>query len=373
MKTKPAKLLLSGYWGFGNFGDEAILRVMVDEWRRRRPDDVLTVLSAVPAATIAEYGVKALPRAEWRTVTGAVRASDVVVSGGGGLLQTATSLRSLMYYVGIIREAQSANRAAAIFAQGVGPLDFLGKQIVRRACCDIELACVRDEGSATLLRSLLPRVNVRLAADPVLLAKPVPSVESEAMLAREGLRDLRGDLVAVVVRHASYFDRILPQIAALVDRLASRHGAQVVLLPLQVPDDADAATQVIRRCKSTPVLMSGGYDLPEMAAIIGRCTAVVSMRLHALIVAAKLAVPFIAVPYDPKVGALMQNLAYPQPALVPGAKVDELVDGFWEQRARLSAHLAAATPPLAARAMLAFDWLQELVERVSLTTESHPL
>lgn len=370
MNSRPARLLLSGYWGFGNFGDEAILRVMVDEWRRRRPADILTVLSAVPRATSSEYGVAALPRADWKVVTGAVRASDVVVSGGGGLLQTATSLRSLMYYVGIIREAQTANRAAAIFAQGVGPLDFLGKQIVRRTCCDIELACVRDEASATLLRSLLPRVDVRLAADPVLLAKPVPSVESEAMLAREGLREVRGALVAVVVRHASFFDRILPQIAALVDRLSMRHGAQVVLLPLQVPDDADAATQVIRRCKSTPVLLSGGYDLPEMAAIIGHCAAVVSMRLHALILAATLRVPFIALPYDPKVGAFMQNLAYPQAALVPGTKIDELVDGFWEQRARLADHLATATPPLAARAVLAFDWLQELVERVCQTQRS---
>ena len=364
MNDRPARLLLSGYWGFGNFGDEAILRIMVDEWRRRRPADTITVLSAVPKATAADYGVLALPRADWKVVSHAVRSSEVVVSGGGGLLQTATSLRSLMYYVGIIREAQNANRAASIFAQGVGPLDFLGKQIVRRTCCDIELACVRDEGSATLLRSLLPRVDVRLTADPVLLAEQVPSIESEALLAREGLRDLRGALVAVVVRHASFFDRILPQIVALVDRLATRHGAQVVLLPLQVPDDADAATQVIRRCKSTPVLLSGGYDLGEMSAIIGRCAAVVSMRLHALIVAAKLRVPFIALPYDPKVGALMQNLAYPQAALVPGTKVDELVDGFWNDRLRLSAHLAAATPPLAARATLAFDWLEELVQRV---------
>jgi polysaccharide pyruvyl transferase CsaB len=370
MSSRPARLLLSGYWGFGNFGDEAILRVMVDEWRRRRPDDTLTVLSAVPQATAAEYGVITLPRADWRVVVGAVRSSDVVVSGGGGLLQTATSLRSLMYYAGIIREAQNANRAAAIFAQGIGPLDFLGKQIVRRTCCDIELACVRDEASATLLRSLLPRVDVRLTADPVFLAKPVPSVESEAMLAREGLRDLRGELVVLVVRHASFFDRIIPQIAALVDRLSMRHGAQVVLLPLQIPDDADAATQVIRRCKSTPVLLSGGYDLQEMAAILSRCAAVVSMRLHALIVAATLGVPFIALPYDPKVGALMQNLAYPQAALVPGSKVDELVDGFWGRRSRLAAHLLSAAPPLAARALLAFDWLEALVERVTRASSS---
>lgn len=364
MTARPASLLLSGYWGFGNFGDEAILRVMVDEWRRRRPSDSLTVLSAKPQETEAVYGVRALPRMEWRTVQAAVRASDVVVSGGGGLLQSATSLRSLMYYAGIIREAQTANIPAAIFAQGIGPLDFLGKQIVRRTCCDIELACVRDEASATLLRSLLPRVDVRLAADPLLAADLPDAAESDALLAREGLRGVSGEMVAVVVRHAPIFDRLLPQIAALVDRLAFAHGAQVVLVPLQAPDDADAATHVIRRCKSAPVLLAGGYDLPSMAAIVRACSAVVSMRLHALIVAALAAVPFVAVPYDPKIGALMQNLSYPQAALVPGSKVDELADSFWSRRAQLSAHLAAATPPLRARARLAFDWLQELVERV---------
>ncbi len=365
MTSRPASLLLSGYWGFGNFGDEAILRVMVDEWRRRRPADVLTVLSAKPLETAATYGVHALPRMEWRTIQAAVRSADVVVSGGGGLLQTATSLRSLMYYAGVIREAQTSNRPAAIFAQGIGPLDFLGKQIVRRTCCDIELACVRDEGSATLLRSLLPRVDVRLAADPVLAADISETSSDESVLAREGLRGVSGAMVAVVVRHAPNFDRLLPQIAAFVDRLAFEHHAQVVLLPLQPPDDADAATHVIRRCKSAPVLLAGGYDLPAMAAIVRACSAVVSMRLHALIVAALSAIPFVAVPYDPKIGALMQNLSYPQPALVPGTKVDELADGFWNHRAQLASHLKSATPPLTARARLAFDWLQELVERVT--------
>jgi polysaccharide pyruvyl transferase CsaB len=302
----------------------------------------------------------------WGAVASAVRAADVVVSGGGGLLQSATSLRSLLYYASIIREAKRAGRKAVIFAQGIGPLNYFGREVVKRACAHVDLATVRDETSQGTLAALLPNVQVRLSADPVFLAPAEASAATRQSLAREGLRDDLGELVAVVVRRGPALDQVMEKLAAVVDRLALMYGANVVFVPLQPPHDADAAAAVIRRCKSTPVLMTGGYDLPAMTALLARCSAVISMRLHALILAARLGVPFLSVPYDPKIGALANSLAYPLAPLARDSRADELTDHLWLQRDALRAHLGERVPALQARAALAFDWLQALVEGAPL-------
>ena len=48
-------ILISGYYGFDNIGDESILRTLVTSLRERIPDCSLTVLSHDPAATREKY------------------------------------------------------------------------------------------------------------------------------------------------------------------------------------------------------------------------------------------------------------------------------------------------------------------------------
>ena len=114
------RALLSGYYGFGNLGDEALLEVIVERTRRRFPSTQLEVLSATPQTTAARYGIAAVQRWDWREIRSAIGRADVVISGGGGLLQDATSLRSLLYYAAILREAIRARRKTMVFAQSIG-------------------------------------------------------------------------------------------------------------------------------------------------------------------------------------------------------------------------------------------------------------
>ncbi|MGA8383888.1 MAG: polysaccharide pyruvyl transferase family protein, partial [Candidatus Cybelea sp.] len=110
-------MLISGYYGFGNLGDEALLEVIVERLRRDFPAASIEVLSATPKRTAAAYRVDATPRWDWRAVRTAIGRADVVLSGGGGLLQNETSLRSLLYYAAVLREAIRTGRKAMIFAQ----------------------------------------------------------------------------------------------------------------------------------------------------------------------------------------------------------------------------------------------------------------
>jgi len=356
--------LISGYYGFGNLGDEALLDVIVGELRSRYPTSSIDVLSGDPAGTAARLGVTATPRADVVAVGRAIERADVVLSGGGGLLQNVTSLRSLLYYAGIIRRATRAGKPTMIFAQSVGPLDVLGRAVVRVCCGGVAAATVRDERSRALLAPLIPKVVVERTADPVFAFEP----PAEALdLRAEGL-DGPGPLAIVSVRRWQHRESTTANVAAIVDRLAQEHGVQVAFLPLGGPPDADVSTAIIRRAKSTPVLLPD-VSLAQAAQIIGRASLVIGMRLHALIIAARLDVPFAAIPYDPKVTSLLGDLAYPLPPLfVPGENVPlatllQRTDDAWRKRDELAAHLRAVVPETRRLAERNFDVLDELVTR----------
>ncbi|HEY8296804.1 MAG TPA: polysaccharide pyruvyl transferase CsaB [Candidatus Baltobacteraceae bacterium] len=359
------RFLLSGYYGFGNLGDDALLEVIVGQLRTRYPYAQIEVLSAQPETTAHDLRVEATSRMDVGAVREAIARADVVLSGGGGLLQNATSLRSLLYYAGVVRSAVRSKSPTMIFAQSIGPLDFWGKTIVREWCKGVARATVRDARSQALLASLLPGTQVERTADPVFL---YDAPDEAVDLSREGIGPDSDPLVIVSVRRAPGFKDGVDVVARALDRLSERYGARVAFLPLGGAGDAEVSTQIIRKCKSAPVLLPES-PLPHAANIIRRAKVVIGMRLHALILAARYGVPFLAIPYDPKVAALCEDLAYPlEPLFVPGAAArpeptatDALVDRLMADREALAAHLNAQFEHVRALAARNFEVLDDVV------------
>ncbi|HLY03682.1 MAG TPA: polysaccharide pyruvyl transferase CsaB [Candidatus Cybelea sp.] len=357
-------MLISGYYGFGNLGDEALLEVIVERLRRDFPAASIEVLSATPQRTAADYCVDATPRWDWRAVRTAIGRADVVLSGGGGLMQSETSLRSLLYYAGIVREAIRTGRKAMIFAQSVGPLDFWGRWVVQAFCKGLDRATVRDRRSLRLLEELLPNAPVEQTADPVFL---YDRPQARTDLAPDGLGPESGAYAVISVRKVASFRDGIPVLARAVDRLAERHNVRAAFLPLGGAGDAALSTDVIRACSSAPVLLPE-CTLEKAAAILRRARVAIGMRLHALVLAARFAVPFLAVPYDPKVTALCEDLDYPlQPLWIPGKPrpsgeaIDQLVDRLVAEHDDLSAQLSRRLPVVQAAAERNFEVLGELL------------
>lgn len=357
------RVLLSGYYGFGNLGDEALLDVIVAQLRARFPNAVLEVLSATPEQTAQRLNIEAAPRWNTREIRAAVRRADVVLSGGGGLLQNATSLRSVVYYAGILREAVRAKKKTMIFAQSIGPLDPLGRFVVKSFCRGVTRATVRDGRSKALLETLLPHTPIEQTADPVFLYDLAP--DENADLSNEGLGDVPYAIVSV--RKIAALKDGVTMIARAVDRLSEKHGIRVAFLPIGGQTDAEVSTDIIRKCASAPMLLPE-CSLPRAAAVLRGARVVVGMRLHALILAARFGVPFLAIPYDPKVSSLCEDLAYPLPPLwVPGqaspaaSEVDERVDRLMSQRDELATMLVAKMESIRASAARNFDVLGEIV------------
>lgn len=357
------RVLLSGYYGFGNLGDEALLEVTLERMRARFPSARLEVLSASPQLTASQHRVETTLRWDWREVRAAIARSDVVVSGGGGLLQNATSTRSLLYYAGILREAIRRRRKTMLFAQSVGPLDYWGRLIVRQFCKGLNRATVRDDRSQRLLRELLPSTPIEQTADPVFL---YDAADESVDLSSEGLGPESGPYAIVSVRNSAALRDARSVVARAVDRLGRNHGIRSAFLPLGGAADAAASTDVIRLCKSNPVLLPE-CTLRTAASMLRGARVVVGMRLHAVILAARYAVPFVAIAYDPKVSGLCEDLAYPLVPLYDDGKrpadetIDEVTDRLVREREALAAHLTQRRPALETAAERNFDVLGELL------------
>ncbi len=305
----PPKVLVSGYYGFHNAGDEAILYALVDGLRSLRPDVEITVLSQDPAHTARTYGVAAVRRADLKAVAGAMRKTDLFISGGGGLLQDTTSLASLQYYLGLIVLARLMGRKVFLYAQGIGPLrSRVGRVLTSAVLNRVNMITVRDEESGGLLEAIgVSKPPVKVTADPVLgLELKREWVEKgRRILAGLGLEP--GKLAGVSVRPWPGQETVISRIAGLAEWLDSR-GWRVVLLPFHRRVDREACLQVAARTTAGVTVVNDEMSVGELAGVCAHLGLAVGMRLHFLVFASLAGVPPVAIAYDPKVERFLERL-----------------------------------------------------------------
>ena len=168
-----ARILLCGYYGLGNAGDEAVLAASTSVFRARNPALRLAALSADPAGTAANFGIDTVPRMRPAALR-AIRNCDLFLSGGGSLLQDRTSLKSLIYYLFLLNYARRAGKRTMVFAQGIGPLIRpAARRWTARVLSRVDAITVRDAESADLLREIgVAGPEIEVTADPVFALEP---------------------------------------------------------------------------------------------------------------------------------------------------------------------------------------------------------
>ena len=227
----PKRIVISGYYGFGNTGDEAVLAGMLATLRRLRIEAEVTVLSADPDRTVREHpGVRSVQRYRLAELVKVMRRADLVISGGGSLFQDVTSAISPHYYLFVLRLARLLRRRTMIYAQGVGPLVRDGvRRAVARAMNRTDLITVRDPDSKSLLEEIGVTKPIHLSADPSFVLEPDVR-EADRLLAERGLS--RAALMGVSLRPWSGSGEWLAEAAEGVRLAAGRSGVKVICVPM---------------------------------------------------------------------------------------------------------------------------------------------
>lgn len=167
-------MVLFGYYGRGNLGDEANLRQIIGALREAGISGI-SVISADPAWTAAEYQVRAVAKYDLSDIIREFKRSRWLVGGGGALLQDASSRRSILYYTMLVWLARRNGLRIFLYGQGIGPLrTWLGKLAAKFALDRVEAFSIRDPLSleiATELKVVGPQRV--LTAEPLLALEPL--------------------------------------------------------------------------------------------------------------------------------------------------------------------------------------------------------
>ena len=305
------KILISGYYGFNNIGDESILRTVIDNLREKLPDVDITVLSQNPGLTAEKYGVKAMRRMNISDIFCSVRGCDLLLSGGGSLLQDATSRKSILYYLAILALAQLLGKRTFIYSQGIGPITGrvncrLTALVLRRT----DGIVVRDEESRCRLQAIgVPEGLIHVTADPVIRVKKPDPAQGLALLEREGCPRRPGRLTVGWAVKARKPDKpLLQEVEKCILWLREAYGADSVLIPFYHKEDVGVCAGVAERLGGQAGCLREKYLSEETLSIIGCMDVLVGVRLHSLIYAAVMGVPMIGISYDPKVEAFLASI-----------------------------------------------------------------
>ena len=328
-RKRGIKIILSGYYGFDNCGDEALLWAIIHCLKSLKPDIRITVLSGNPRKTRELYAVDAVNRWNPVRIALALISCRLLVSGGGSLLQDVTSGKSLSYYLLVIRIAAFFKKRVMVYSQGIGPLiNEKNRNRVQNTLTRCSIITVRDKRSAELLREIGVNRDIQVTCDPVMAFSPddinfedIMEILHDIGISRP-LVNISGDasetgtskinkipqarkLLMVVMRCWDNNRHISP-VAELLDAQIKR-GWDVLLTPAHYPGDMEALDKVTELMSEKPYLLDKCLTARQFLALTACADRVFSMRLHGLICALAAGTPMLGLSYDPKVDGFMEE------------------------------------------------------------------
>jgi L-malate glycosyltransferase len=365
--TGEQRIVVVGAAGFTNVGDDAILTAMLDELRRELPEATFVVSCGDPDRLADEERVEPIAFDD-DAVAAALHGAALLIVGGGGFIYdhdarlSPASFRrgeSGNFYPYFRRAQLAYERGVPVhfYGVGVGPLITRGgRDLVRDVMSKAAAITVRDALSLHELAAAGVRFpRPELAADPAVRLPPADATWAERP---------EGTVVGFVVRSWAWveerwtgsgraaFDRYLDWVAAAADGAVERFGASPVFVATQrlFDDDRAVEEQVVARMRhAARATLHEPGSTAALQTVLGGLDALVSSRLHPLILAASAGTPVVGISAKPKVRAFLCSVGLPELVLSPwaaspralAAALERVLTEPDEVRARLEQGMAA--------------------------------
>ena len=372
-------VVVSGYYGFGNLGDESLLDVISSSLAKEVPGVKIAALTKKPKADAPRTGLMCVSRFRFPKVWRIIGKSKLLISGGGSLLQDITSKRSLTYYAWVIRAAERQKTRVAVLANGIGPITYpSNEKLTAKVISAADEVSVRDCDSGTeLIRIGVDPGKIRISADPAFLIRPA---DEDAVAKTMAALGVKGGFFAVSVRplgkpdeDAAENQQVIRETASACGALAERYGLTPVIIPMQEVQDGRICESLCDMLKDHGAVIYRPGNASLLIGVLAHAQMVMGMRLHLVIFASSAGVPVIGLSYDPKVNSMLRQLGQEHCVDLVGRKkrkdfaglAEEIVnhaDSVMADRDAIGKLLAAKAEEMRTRCREDFARIREMIK-----------
>jgi L-malate glycosyltransferase len=349
LKSKKYDAIISGYYGFNNIGDDAMLRSIIDNLKLQKPDISILVLSKKPEETSKSYNIRTINRQDILAVYMAMRHSKLFIYGGGNIIQDSTSTRSLMFYLGMAWLAKKLKLKVMFYANGIGPINkSRNTEFSRKILNKADVITVRERLSFNELKKMgISKPKIVLTADAAFSVPLDNDTKLDKIFASEGI-PFDGNYAGFSVRKCPNFEKhqhakYEQTIAEIADYVYMKYNLKPIFIPMEYHADILTIQNIVSRMKTDGYIISDNRSVSETFAIIRQMDIMIAMRLHALIFAAYMNVPILGISYQPKVEGFLEYVNQPSVGHVKDITFDIMrskVDFILQNRETIKVDLA---------------------------------
>ncbi|MDP4179970.1 MAG: polysaccharide pyruvyl transferase CsaB [Bacillota bacterium] len=357
--TKPTshpEIIISGYYGFKNIGDDAMLMAITENLRQYKNEVKIMVLSRQPLETKSLYNVDSIFRFNILRIIRAMKRGKLFINGGGNLIQDNTSTRSLMYYLFTIWLAKKLDMKVMIYANGIGPINRkINRKITTYVLNKVDVITLRENSpSMQEIDNLsVKSPKVIITSDPATTIGPASSDVIDKIFSDENISP-QGPFIGFSIRKWRNLDKYEQIIADIADYVYTTHGLKPVFIPMHYPADLIIAKKIISKMKSNAIIINKKYSVSETIGIINRMDILVAMRLHALIFAACHGIPLVGLVYEPKVEGFLKSINQPSAGHVKELDFETLkntIEKVWADKVNIKKQLIRTSEELKEKAL----------------------
>lgn len=301
-------VIISGYFGFSNSGDDAILKALVESIRKLNPYVRISVLSKNPEETRETYKVFAIDSFNIFKLKKGIKENDMLIFGGGSLLQDTTSSRSIWYYLYVIHTALKYKKKIFIYSNGVGPINSaFNRRLSRKILDRVDYITLRDDDSLDYIREMgVKNKNVKVLSDPVFNLKESSEKTADNILKSFNISS-EEKLYGINIRQWKNSDILIKDLSVFIKQM-SKKSYKAVFLPMHFPNDLEIINKLTGNLDNSDYyIIDKKLKAEDMMAIIKKLDFTIAMRFHMAIYSIHQKIPVIALSYDPKTKALMKD------------------------------------------------------------------
>ncbi len=334
------------------------------------------VLSAEPVLTKQRYpGIKCFDasRGRLKAVISGIKWGDIIIVGGGELVQDVSSLFYSPYNLLPLFLAALFRKKAFAWAIGIGqgselaPLTPLLTKAALRTCDGIT---VRDRGSFNMLHKLgFREPEMILTADCALTLSEEEREQKQSNILGAAPRNVSNrsrKLLPLELRKKLGLHKETDPLPAadawanILDRHVTRHDSEIILFPFHsgsLSNDDQAFCNLVKsRMKhSSRVILADPSKPDEFVNLISRCRVMVTTPLHGAIMSVATGTIPVSISYASKCTRFMEQAELQEytpsgKAGIPGKKAAVAVERAWINSENMQNRMDAVRKNLVGRA-----------------------